>query len=788
MNKVFMINRMLKSMRRSPMLLFINLPGLAIGLSAFLLLMVYVWHETSYDEHFATKNRVVRLYNTVKEGNTIDNYPICSRKAYSQIPDEVPEIEKSCQIYRGWQSKVYLGENVFGINNVIYVDPEFFDVFGLELSNGDKAGALLGKNKIVLSESLAKRIFGKTDCLGKMLKMESEDYIVGGIIKDLPKTSHFRFDALLSMESINPALYMGGLEFFTYYLISENSDRNALQEKISKLNDKYLMDIFNSNSVEVSSGIEPLSRLHLYTKCDFDLSPKGSTDKILLVAGLAAFILLIAIINFINLFVYDGEKRLLEIGMRKSFGAGLLDLRLMFYLETAFVCLMAFGLAFLLAMFGLPYFSNMMRTDLSISEFVSTSMIFAMAAFFVILVFLAGSYPAVYLSKLRAVDAIKGGVKTLRRKKWLAVSSVMIQFFISISLIVSLLVLRAQINYLKSIPLGFNVENIIGINNFDHRLGDEAQTLKQELKKLNFVEAVGSSSHYMGGGVSGQGVYLLGQGEENSRSINQYRVQPGFCEVMQLQLVEGRFFNESKEDKDAIILNQSALKMLEIENPVGKSLIMHGEQPLKIIGVVADFYYNENSGKLIQPLCLTNYSPWANNFYLRISGNYNAEKRLALEKTFKDFIPAYHFTYFVLKQRYETKFDEEERYFNMVLLSALLAIFLSFIGMFALSVYNVEKRSKEIGLRKVLGSSSLEVMIKLLSDILIWVVWAMLPAFAVALIVSRQFLNSFAKQTDLSPKYFIFGGLIALLVAAAAVSIKSISAANRNPVDSLKDE
>ncbi len=783
-----MITQTAKNMRRSPMLLFINLPGLAIGLSAFLLLMVYVCHETAYDEHFTTKNRVLRLYNTIKEGNSINNYPICSRKAYTQIPNEIPEIEKACQIYRGWQNKVYEDGNAFSVNKLIYVDPEFFDVFGLDLSNGNKADALKGKNKVVLSKSLAMRVFGTTDCLGRMLKIESQDYVVAGIIQDLPKTTHFRFDALLSMESINPGLYMGGLEFFTYYLIGENSDRKALQEKISKLNDKYLMDIFSSNSTVVSSGTEPLNQLHLYTKCDFDLSPKGSMDKILLVAGLAAFILLIAIINFVNLYVYDGEKRLLEIGMRKSFGASLFDLRLMFYLETTFVCLIAFGLAFSLAMFGLPYFSNMIMTDLSIGDFMSSSMIVALVVFFVIMVFIAGSYPAVYLSKLRAVDAIKGGAKTLKRKKWLAVSSVMIQFFISISLIVSLLVLNAQITYLKNIPLGFNVENVIGINNFDKALGDEARAIKQELKKQNFVEAVGSSSHYMGGGVSGQGVYLSGQSEENSRSINQYRVQTGFCEIMQFRLVDGRFFSNSNEDKDGIILNESAVKMLELGNPVGKSLIMFEEQPLKIIGVVRDFYYNENSGKLIQPLCLTNYSPWANNFYLRIKGEYTTEKRLAIKKIFEDFMPGYHFTDFVLKQRFDAKFAKEERYFNMVLLSAILAIFLSFIGMFALSAYNVEKRTKEIGLRKVLGSSSYEVMAKLLTDILVWVLWAMLPAFATAYIVLRQFLDNFANKTELSPGYFLFGGLIALLVAAAAISAKSISAANRNPVDSLRDE
>jgi putative ABC transport system permease protein len=257
---------------------------------------------------------------------------------------------------------------------------------------------------------------------------------------------------------------------------------------------------------------------------------------------------------------------------------------------------------------------------------------------------------------------------------------------------------------------------------------------------------------------------------------------------MQLQLVDGRFFEDTPEDENGMILNQAAVKMLGLENPVEQLFIMNDEEPLKIIGVVKDFYYNENAGKLIQPLCLTAYDKNVNVFYLKIAGDFTKEKRESVARIFNDFLPDYQFSSFSLKNLFNHKYAEEERFFSLVLSGTLLAIFLSFIGMFALSVYNVERRTKEIGVRKVHGSTSSQVVIKLLSDILIWVIIAMVPAFLVAYIAMRQVLTNFANKVELSPLYFLLGGVIALIIATLAISFKSISAANLNPVDSLRDE
>jgi putative ABC transport system permease protein len=782
------IIKILKNFKRSPMLLFVNLPELAIGLAAFLLLMIYVVHETSFDRTFPTRSQVYRLYNTIIEDNATQTYPICSRRAYTEIPAEIPEIEKACQIFREWQIILSKGDAQFTLNNVLYVDPEFFDVFGLELLQGEEEQALAGSHQLVLAQSVAQNIFGDKPCLGEILNVRGEDYQITGVIADLPKTTHFQFSALASMKTLDPEENLGGLEVFTYYLLAENSDPEAVGQKIAERNDKIVSEIFNSENTTVRSGIEPLSDLHLHTRVDFDLSPKGSISQIILVAALAAFILLIAIINFINLYIFQGEKRLLEIGIRKSYGATPASLRRMFYLETALIILPAFGLALLLAQAGISYFSKLMWVDLSFQDIISPVNIAIMFSFLVLLIFLAGSYPAHFLARLPLIDAVHGGIKSVHRKKWLSVSSVVVQFFISILLIVGLVVLYAQISYMKNIPLGFNPEQVVGISNFNMETESKADAIKQELRKLTFVKKVGSGSHYMGGGVSGQGVYQFGQSEEKSKSINQYRVQAGFCEVMQLQLAAGRFFRDTPEDKSAIILNQTAVMMLGLDDPVGQSLIMHDEEPLKIIGMVEDFYYNENAGQKIEPLCLTAYSDQANVFYLKISGEFTKERRDAVAKIFHDFLPDYQFSSFSLSDRFAGKYAVEERFFSMVLSGTLLAILLSFIGMFALSGYNVERRTKEIGIRKVHGSTTLQVVGKLMADILIWVVIAMIPAFLVAFIAMREVLTNFVNKVSLSPLYFLLGGVIALTIATLAILFKTIGAANQNPVESLRDE
>lgn len=776
----------LRNFKNRPILLYVSIPGLAIGLTAFMILMIYVKHEISYDNHFSTKDRVGRLYNTLIDENGSYTYPICLRSAYTVVPLQIPEIESTVQLYRGGDFKVRYNERQFDKQKGLYTDPEFFTVFGLNLISGNKDNALSSPTSVVLSESLALKLFNSVECVGKIIETKNQKFTITGVVEDLPANTHFTFDLLLSMNAIRPDNY-GGLEFFTYYLLHKDADFELVNQKVSSIYNKILTEKFCPPFQEMKSGIEPLTDLHLFSKADSDLSEKGSVKNLYILAFLAAFILLIAIINTINSFVLYGEKRSLEIGIRKSLGAGKNNLRKLFYFETAVLCIAAFVLAFIITYAIIPVFAEIINKKLTISILFDFKGIIGIILFLIILIFICGAYPSLYLSKLSTIVAIKGGSKSIQRKKILSIAAVLTQFSISVFLIICLLVIVSQVTYLKMVPLGFNVDNVIGISGFDNTIMEKSKSIKAEMLNLPFVSSFGTSSHYMGGGTSGQFIYEYGDSEDNVKTINEYRIQEGFCETMELQLSSGRFYSGSGEDKKSIIINQAAVDKLGLGDAVGKYLVMHTD-PLKIIGVVKNFYYNENAGEKIAPLALTGDSDRPRVFYIKVKGDIGEFERQKITDILSQFDENYIPHIFQLKDMYSKKFYKEDQLINLLLSGTLLAIFLSFAGMFSLSVFNVEKRTKEIGIRKVMGSSSREVMIFLLGDMLKWVLWSMIPAFIASYLLMSDWLMGFAVRIDLSFYYFIISGFMALLIAFIAISVQSYTAARRNPVDSLRYE
>jgi putative ABC transport system permease protein len=775
----------LRNFKRSPLLLFISIPGLMVALTAAVLFLVFIKHETSYDKCFPNKDRVVRLYNTWMEDNNIENSPISIREAYTEIPQQIPEIELSTQIYRGGLNNVSSGEKHFKSQEVLYADAEIFNVFGLRLLDGNKDDALKQANTAVLAQSLANKLFPQTNCIGKIIKIGDTDYSITGLIKDLPKTTHFSFDILASMESIHPETF-GGMEFFTYYLLKDHYDFDEVNVKISSLSNRILSEHFSQFNVTFKSGIEKLLRLHLHSITDFDLSAKGNMTQAYILGFIVAFILLIAVVNYVNLFILYGEKRATEIGIRKSFGASISSLTRLFYFESSLLNIIAFILTILSIAVVFSFASLKLTNDISFLEINSPYSIAMIVGLFFFLILITGAYPAFYLSRLNAIEVIKGSSQSVQRKKWLSVASVLIQFSVSVFLITTLIIINSQLNYLKSIPLGFHSDHIVGVSGFDAQISNQAASIKEELQKLPFIKSVGASAHFMGGGCSGQLIYAYGQDEETAKSINEYRIREGFCKTMGLQLAGGRFFNGSSEDEKSIVLNQAAVKMLGIKNPVGKYMIMDVD-PLQIVGVVNDFYYNQYAGEDIAPLVIS-YSNRVNVFYLKFMGRFNKDEQSQVAAIFSKFNPDYHFTSFSLADVYSKKFTNINMLMKLLFYGALLAIFLSFTGMFALSVFNVEKRTKEIGIRKVLGSTAWQVLLKLIKDTLKWVLISMPLPFLVVYIIMNEWLKTFANRIDLNILYFLAGGAIVIIIAVLAVSIKSIQIARSNPVDSLRYE
>ena len=771
--------------RRNPLLIFVNLPGLAIGLSAVLLMSVYLKHELSYDQHFQTKNNVLRLYNEVTEEGNVTNWGICLRSSYTEIPSRVPEIKSATQIYRGWGTTAEYEKQKFPNLQLLFADKDFFDVFGLELIHGNSSDALVGENNVVINRSTALKIFNTLDCVGEVLNVSEKPATVTGVINDLPNNTHFNFDLLVSMQTVHPENW-GGLELYTYFRIDENANLAAVSEKIAAANNELMKPWGDPFNFKVKTGTELLADLHLHTVVDFDLSPKANLTHVFIIAGIAFLVLLIAMVNYINLYVLHGEKRIAEIASRKSLGATQSTLSRLFFTETSVISLLSFVLALGLTALVQPAFARLMKSQIELSDMFSLSGILLVLAILTVLILVSGAYPSYYLSKLNLVNALKGKSSKVKRKSTLSRIAVISQFSISVFLISALVIVFAQVNYLKEVPLGFNPENVIGITNLNNEVRRSASSITDDLRQLAFVEDVAFSDHGMGQGSSGQGIRKYGD-PGNLNGVNEYRVHPGFAKTMQLELVDGRYFTNSEADKNAVILNEAAAKMLGPDVKVG-SLVQMFKAPLTVIAIAKDFYYIDHPGASIEPLVLTNKPNNVNNLYVRTKVGTTSAQLAQIDEVIKTYSPELIISKFQLTDVYANKYTNEERMIKLVTTGAGLAIIISFIGLMALSVLNVNRRRKEIGIRKVIGSTETQVVRELLKETFILVLIAIAIAFVGSYFTMEHWLQNFINRVSISPVYFLVSAAFALFIAFMAVGWQSWRAATRNPVEALRYE
>ncbi len=775
----------LRMFKRNPLLVGVSIPGLAVGLSAVLLLSIYLQHELSFDRHFKGGENIVRLYTKIIEQDHTETYPLSLRKSYSTVLQKIPEVECATQICNGWNTMITHEKKNFSELEFLYVDSTFFKVFGLELIQGSTQQALQGKNKVVLTNSTALKIFNSTDCIGEVIQISEKPYTITGVMEDLPSNTHFHFDLLTSLETMNPDEFRS-LEFYTYYRLNSNVNQPKVLEKLQKANDAILSEWSNQFEITAKSGLEHLTDIHLHTAVDFDLSPKNNIKNICIIAGIAILILLIAIINYINLYILNGEKRIAEIATRRALGASHAEINRLFYLETGIISLVSFLLALILFGDALPYFSSLMNSKLSSSHLYSWSGIAIISVILIVLTLISGAYPSQYLFRLNLVNALKGKSGKEHKKSIFSKLAVILQFTISSFLITSLIIIISQVHFLQNVPLGFNEQHLVGINHIDHKLDKDAESIIHEIEALPFVKNAATSQHLMGNGCSGQGMKLYGA-EDSYRSINEYRITPGFCKTMEFELMDGRFFNTSEADKKGVIINEKAQKMLGNDVKAGTQVDMFG-YPMPVIGIVKDFYYEDSPGAPVAPLVLTCYNNDVNNFYVRTDNKLTTAQQQQLEAVFTNHSPDYIYSQFDIKDIYANKFKTEKRLTSIVWWGAAITIIISFVGLLALSFLNVNRRKKEIGVRKVLGSSEKKVVTLLLTETGILIAIAMIFAFVLSYYLTHAWLQNFALHIKLSPVYFIISALITIGIAVLAVIFQSWRAATSNPVKSLRYE
>ena len=765
--------------------------GLSFGLAAAILLTVFIQYELSFDKHFKNSERIYRLNSIWTDKGESLVLPINLRAAYTDIPMRVAGVEKAIQVYQGGRPEVQYGDNRFEDLRLLYSDPGFFELFDLKMILGNLENALSGANEVVITEEISRRIFGNDQVIGESIEMGDQSYMVTAVIKNIPANTHFQFEILMPMESVPNLERLGGLEFFTYFMLEEGSDHESVLKIICDQNSSLLTDRFaNYESSTFTSSTEPLERLHLYTSAIKDLTPSGNMKTILNMLAIAIIVMGLALSNFINLCILNGAKRSREIGIRKVNGAERKTLIGQFYLETLVIVTISFVAGVIIALVLIPDFGRIMQRESFISVLKTPMLYFILLGVYLATILISGFYPALMLSRSEVIPLIHGTVNPAGDKKMLLKIVSVFQVSITIILLSTLIGINAQIRYLKQLSPGYNPENIVVIQNLNEQLISNYPALRDNLLSIPGVEQVAASGHFIGSGYSGQGIRNYGDSPSQRKTISEYRIHPGLCELYQFNLRNGRFFDPDRiSDRSGVILNEAAVQMLGStpEKIVGESVTMW-EDPLDVIGVIEDFHY-ESAAKDIQPLMLTAYSDRIRNIPVRIAPQADIVETLALiNRTMKsfdqDYIIIHEFASDIIKKYYKG----EERVRNILGAGSILSMIIVIMGIYALVTHNIISRTKEIGIRKVMGGSTRDMMTMIYKSTLLWTVIASVIALPLCWMYLNKWLNGFVVRIPLY--WWIFAGSIVLVFLFETLITlgQTWKAARRNPVDSLRYE
>jgi putative ABC transport system permease protein len=790
----------------------INIIGLAVGITCFLALFLFVQDELTFDKFGSDFNtsQVYRVYSKLAVNGSEDTSSKTAEILGPTLQENYPEVKTYTRIG-------YFGPRVFKYNDKLFrsgsiyaVDSTFFKIFALKFIEGDPASALVEPHSIVLTETAAKRIFGNESPVGKLLPTESgQNFKVTALVKDFSRKSHFRCDYLESLSTYKVNEYWMEQLFSTYLVLQPGTDVADFEDKLKKVVldnvgpeiQRILgvrLDQFVANGGAYSFHLQPFSSIYLYSQHDYGINLNNEwgdtrTSDIkytYMFSAIAMFILILAVINFMNLSTAKSARRAREVGVRKTFGSGRSLLVFQFIGEAILTSSIAMILAVFFLTLLLPSFNNLLEKDLSlliINKYWTAPILIGFSIFVGVL---AGSYPAFFLSSFIPAKVLKGDSHE-SRKSFLRNGLVIFQFGISICLLIVTFVINKQLAFIQNKNLGFNKEHLISINSVD-LLGDHVETFREELLRNPNIASATSSSRMFSTGISGGG-YLFNKKTGTDPVLCQYIVvQYDFLKTFQVDLKQGRFFSkEFPSDVDAVVVNEAAIATFPTKDVIGKELVFldadNAGRSYKIIGVISDFNYESLRTK-VRPLALhlEMERERANILTVRIaSDNMNNTIRYISDK-WKDMVPSEAMNYNFVDDTLARLYIAEQKTNVVSVVFSSVAIFIACIGLFGLAAFVAEQRTKEIGIRKVLGASSRQVVLLLSKEFAAWVVISNIIAWPIAWYVMNRWLENFAFHTQMSVGLFLIAGIITFLIASVTVGFHAVKAAYMNPVASMR--
>ncbi len=798
------IKMALRTIQRNKGYTLINMTGLAIGIASCLLILLFVQHELSYDKFHENADRIVSVGMSANLGTnsfTIADGPAPLAEA---LLNDIPEVVESTRLFRTRQTYITYQEKQFKEENFMYADPNIFDVLTLPLISGDPETVLSQPEAVVITPEIAEKYFGTLDVLGKVLKGENDQsFKVAGIIRELPENSHVHFDFLASSLAYPPSKIPDWFNngSFTYLLLDKNASFTQFQAKLPELSQKYIeptikegfgmsFEKFLETGNYFGFHATPLLDIHLHSNVDNQLEPGGDYNTVVIFGAIAVIILLVACINFTNLATARASKRANEVGVRKVVGSHKRQLVQQFLTESLFLSVVAFGIALLIVRLTLAAFNKIIDKEITMAFLGTWYMLPLLILFALGIGILAGVYPAFMLAAFRPVAVLKGKMQSGVRQRRFRNGLVVFQFFATVALFISTIVIFSQLHYMRNKNLGFERKQILVIQNAQI-LGDKQQAFKTELKKNPNIlgAAYAATGPFMS--LSAQIYRREGQDIQTNYTLINIVVDHDYMDTYRFEMKEGRFFSrENATDKSAVILNESAVRALGLEDPVGQQLqyLNDGATSLTIIGTVKDFHL-QSMNEAIRPMAMTLVGENPVRLLSIRTSPAQFDKTLSfIETQWKSFNPGQPVDYVFLDEQFDKGFRKEELSFKVFSAFAGLAIFIACLGLFGLASFMAEQKTKEIGVRKMLGATVSGIVVLLSKEYVKWLALANLLAWPLAYYAMSKWLQNFAFRINLTVWPFLIAGGTALVIALLTVSYQSIKAALAHPVSSLKYE
>ncbi|MFX0556415.1 ABC transporter permease [Maribacter sp. CXY002] len=801
-----------RSLKKQPFFTFLNTFGLAIGMAGALLISLYIYDELSYDTMFADADRIYRVNADIKFGGDARQYAVTPAPMAEALKSDFSEVElvsrfrtRGSALVRKMDAEANVKEE-----QTTYVDPSFFEMFGIEMLAGDPNTALKDPNTIVMTKTAAEKHFGVSNAIGQNLVLNNEEsYTVTGVIDDLPRNSFLRDYTLFeSMEGYDDAKIVnwGSNNYNTFLKLIPSAQIEDIKEPLEGFLGKYVVpgvqefmpgiteEQFKAAGNYLVYSTISLVDIHLSSNLVAEMSGNNDMQSLYILSFIAIFLIVLASVNFMNLSTAHSLKRAKEVGVRKTLGSNKSDLVRQFLVESSLISFLSLALALLMAYIALPFFNSLSAKDISI-PILNPFFWLILLGSVVLLGLFSGSYPAFFMSRFMPVKVLKGGGQSSVGGGKIRNTLVIFQFAISVFLIVSTLVVYQQLSYIQGKDLGFSKDQVLIVNDV-YTAGNKANSFKEQVKQLGFVKNATLSSFFPTPSSRSDSTFSPEEGlteQENAVSMQTWGVDYDYVATMDFEFVAGRDFDKNfGNDSTAIIINETAAKVMRVspEEAIGKrySPDFNSDNPefFTVIGVLKDFHFASLKDE-IDALSL-HLSNGAYALAVKIEAGNLEDAVSGIEGVWNTIVPGEPFNYYFMDDSFNNSYQSERRLGNIFVIFTVLSIFIACLGLFGLAAFNAQKRTKEIGVRKVLGATVGQISYRLTLDFLKLVAIAILISLPIGWYVMTKWLEDFTYRIEIGWWVFALAAFLGVAVAIITVSYQSIKAAIVNPVKSLRTE